>query len=110
MQSSDVVQMESTLRTGKLHGGTAQIQNHEGEASASGVEITVDVLPPTEVAARCSLPKRFGVLSIDAEGVGDVVLHAWLDEVRADDAWCFKCPTLLETSLTRFFLQLGFGG
>ena len=30
-------------------------------------------------AQRCKLPKRFGVLSIDAEGVGDKVLHAWID-------------------------------
>ena len=31
------------------------------------------------VAARCALPKRFAILSIDAEGVGDRVLHAWIE-------------------------------
>ena len=39
----------------------------------------MDVLPAREVARRCEVPARFGVLSVDAEGVGDKVLHEWID-------------------------------
>ena len=63
--------MESSLR------GDAQ-HNHF-MTLGKGNEIMVDVLPVEDVVKRCKLPKRFGVLSIDAEGVGDKVLHAWVD-------------------------------
>jgi hypothetical protein len=39
----------------------------------------VPVLPAAEVARRCEVPRSFGLLSVDAEGVGDKVLREWLD-------------------------------
>lgn len=41
--------------------------------------VDVDVLPVRDIASRCSLPEAFGVLSVDAEGVGDKVLREFLD-------------------------------
>lgn len=71
MLSKDSVTMESSLRGDASH---AHFMN-----SGKGSEIMVDVLPVDDVAQRCKLPKRFGILSVDAEGVGDKVLHAWID-------------------------------
>ena len=39
----------------------------------------VDVVPVRDIASRCSLPVEFGVLSVDAKGVGDKVLREFLD-------------------------------
>ena len=39
----------------------------------------VPVYPVAEVVRQCNVPNRFGILSVDAEGVGDKVLHAWID-------------------------------
>lgn len=71
--SDDAVTMESSLRKGKLKKST-------------GKSIQVDVLSVADVVKRCpalsalgNTNKRFGLLSVDAEGVGDTVLHAWLD-------------------------------
>ena len=41
--------------------------------------VDVEVVPVRDIASRCSLPKAFGVLSVDAEGVGDKVLREFLD-------------------------------
>ena len=56
--------MESSLRKGKIE---------RAHQAGAGSTIEVEVVTPRVVAERCKLPKRFGVLSIDAEGVGDMV-------------------------------------
>ena len=37
------------------------------------------MLPASEVAKRCDIPKDFALLSVDAEGVGDAVLREWIN-------------------------------
>jgi hypothetical protein len=86
--SNDVVAMESTLRHGKLKktDGYEEYENglvHQG-AATSGETLTVNVLTVQSVVKQCKSlqtldeSKRFGILSIDAEGVGDQVLYSWL--------------------------------
>merc|ERR1719174_981549 len=41
--------------------------------------LKVPVLSVETIAKRCQLNKRFAILSIDAEGVGDRILHAWIE-------------------------------
>lgn len=54
--------------------GTTGITDENG-----GEVIEVDVLPASEVAKRCDVPKDFALLSVDAEGVGDSVLREWIE-------------------------------
>ncbi|KAL8564401.1 hypothetical protein ACOMHN_057423 [Nucella lapillus] len=41
--------------------------------------ITVPSMTVQTFAAKYRVPVRFGVLSVDAEGVGDKILHQWVD-------------------------------
>ncbi|KAK7462104.1 hypothetical protein BaRGS_00038476 [Batillaria attramentaria] len=41
--------------------------------------VKVPSLTVVTFAKKYSVPTNFGILSIDAEGVGDVILHQWLD-------------------------------
>lgn len=83
---ADVVAMESSLvRGGEATGGNAKreavLAKLRGERTQSAQRtIEVDVLPARDVAIECDIPKRFGLLSVDAEGVGAEVLHDFLDE------------------------------
>jgi hypothetical protein len=97
----DVVQMESALEVGdgdwtggkdsanwkhasnardaklaKLRGGSS-VGAFGKETPARYVD--VDTLPIHEIATKCHLPTDFGLLSIDAEGVGDKVLREILN-------------------------------
>jgi len=89
----DVVSMESSLDLEKSRESVrdAKLKRLRGDAGGEskhtlGVSDThsaryvdVDVLPVRDIASRCSLPEAFGVLSVDAEGVGDKVLREFLD-------------------------------
>ena len=59
--------------------GTVHRGEKEGGAGGGGEVIEVDVLPASEVAKRCDIPKDFALLSVDAEGVGDAVLREWIN-------------------------------
>ena len=88
----DVVAMESSLvDVGGASGGGGVGKNGRGDDSREqklaqlrgggawgGDVIEVDVLPASEVAKRCDVPKDFALLSVDAEGVGDAVLREWI--------------------------------
>ena len=78
----------------RLRGEAAEGGGAEGAEGASGAAsgaasgggggararvISVPVLPAAEVVRRCEVPRSFGLLSVDAEGVGDKVLREWLD-------------------------------
>ena len=58
--------------------GTLNRGKKEGGGAWGGEVIEVDVLPASEVAKRCDVPKDFALLSVDAEGVGDSVLREWI--------------------------------
>jgi len=63
---------QELARLQKLGDGTGITDENGGEV------IEVDVLPASEVAKRCDVPKDFALLSVDAEGVGDSVLREWI--------------------------------
>ena len=63
---------QKLARLQKLGDGTGITDENGGEV------IEVDVLPASEVAKRCDVPKDFALLSVDAEGVGDSVLREWI--------------------------------
>lgn len=67
------------LRRGESNRGadTGSIASDQPGGGARYVD--VDVVPVRDIASRCSLPVEFGVLSVDAEGVGDKVLREFLD-------------------------------
>merc|ERR1712154_119426 len=77
--SDDAVAMESRLESGHHSDWLKKQKLLTSKSGKVTSKITVDVLPPIVVAQRCNLQKRFGILSIDAEGVSDKVLHAWVD-------------------------------
>lgn len=87
----DVVAMESSLvDVGGASGGGVgkngrgddsreqKLAQLRGGGARGGEVIEVDVLPASEVAKRCDVPKDFALLSVDAEGVGDAVLREWI--------------------------------
>ena len=86
---TDIVSMESSLVRGAPSQGDKKREAHLARLRGGGGggstrqrprTIEVDVLPAQDVATRCNgIPRRFGVLSVDAEGVGDLVLHDFLD-------------------------------
>ena len=96
----DVVAMESKLTMdddddvknkkakSKLNLRDAKLARLKGGDKQSVGEkyVDVDVLPIQDIASKCSLPKKFGLLSIDAEGVGDKVLREILD-ARFTPTW-----------------------
>jgi hypothetical protein len=88
--STDAVTMESSLT-----GQSALQQKRRRELGGSAQTISVPVLTVKSLAARCNVPLRFGILSIDAEGVGAIVLHQWIDAGFRPSyiivCWCSHC-------------------
>lgn len=79
--TSDAASMESHLSKLQTKGQRKRAEKlRGGKATGEGKrEIKVDTVSVGTVAGRCNLSKRFGVLSVDVEGVGDTVLSKWLE-------------------------------
>jgi hypothetical protein len=117
--SDDSVAMESTLKPGKLRN---KEDNDVPQASSTGNLMEVDVLTVAAIVELCpgliKAKKRFGLLSVDAEGVGDKVLYAWMkagyrpeyivyESMHNEDPF-WKTRKILEEYNYRFMKTIGF--
>ncbi|XP_076452308.1 uncharacterized protein LOC143287951 [Babylonia areolata] len=104
-----VVLMEDDMETHILRTNTAHVP---GRLVVSVPSMTVGTF-----AAKYNVPTRFSVLSIDAEGVGDKILHQWIDggfepgyivyEALHNKESMVDTAAYLEHSGYRFMIQLG---
>lgn len=78
--TEDASSMESHLMATQTEGQRARARSiRGGKAFEKGRRtLTVETVSVETISKRCGVPKRFGVLSIDAEGVGDNVLVSWI--------------------------------
>ncbi|GMI13426.1 hypothetical protein TrLO_g4177 [Triparma laevis f. longispina] len=79
--TSDAAEMESHLIDVQTQGQRDRASNIRGGAAYKKERATIRVrtLSVESLSKKCSIPYRFGVLSIDAEGAGDHILKAWLE-------------------------------
>ena len=74
--TSDAAEMESHLTSVQTQGQRDRASNIRGGAAYKKDKSTIRVktLSVESLSKQCSIPYRFGVLSIDAEGAGDHIL------------------------------------